>query len=123
MSGDGLVPWQRRDIAAACFVVAFLVAMVAIPVWQLQVPFGTREIGRFGWQMYARDHVQPTFEAYWPDCRSAVVTSRYRFRTWWGDFGYREMLVRDLCNENGGAVRVVGTKDYLPGYREEFPCP
>lgn len=114
--------WRWRDISAACFFVAFLVAMVAIPLWQLRVAFGTREIGRFGWQMYARDHVQPTFEAYFADGRSAVIVSRYRFRTWWGDFGYRELLVRDLCKESG-AVRVVATKDYMPGFREDYLCP
>ncbi len=115
--------WQLRDVSAACFFVAFLVVMVAVPSWQLHVPFDTREIGRFGWQMYARDHVQPSFEAYWPDGRTAAVSSRYRFRTWWGDFGYREMLVRDLCAESAGAVRVIATKDYMPGFREEFVCP
>jgi hypothetical protein len=113
----------RRDVASALFCVFFLAVMIGVPLWQLRVPYTTREIGRFAWQMYAHDHVQPTFEAIGADGGASVVRSRYRWRTWWGDFGFREALVRDLCAQAEGAKRIVATKPYMPHFHEDFVCP
>lgn len=115
--------WSVRHLLVLAGCTVFLGTMVAIPLYQLRIPLQSRQIGRFGWQMYARDHSQPTFVAIDAAGRTSEVRSRYRMRTWWGDFGYRQALVRDMCGQAAGAVRIVAHKDYLPGYVEEFRCP
>lgn len=116
-------PWSMRERIAAGFFLAFLALMILIPLVQLRVAYRTREVGRFGWQMYARDSRLPLFTAHWPDGSARTLRSRHLVPVWWGDFGYREALVRELCREARGATRIVGTKPQLPEFREEFSCP
>jgi hypothetical protein len=111
-----------KDRTAAGFCAVFLLAMVLVPLWQLRIPYQSRQIGHFGWQMYARDHGLPRFVAHFADGRPPAPASPPYWSTWWGDGDLRAAFVARICQETG-AARIVATKPHLPLYHEEFPCP
>ena len=115
--------WRPREIAAAAFFVAFLAVMIALPLVQLRIAWGTRGIGRFGWQMYAHESTRPDFIAWWPDGGTRPIRSRRVSPWWWADFGYRDALARELCGDAAGAVRITVAPPYPSRPGEEYACP
>ncbi|MFQ5890179.1 MAG: hypothetical protein ACE5JR_09015 [Gemmatimonadota bacterium] len=109
--------WSLAELGAGAFFVVYLGFQLAFPVYRL----AAGGFQRFGWQMFARANLPPTYVLMRSDGTQDTVPLGTHIGNWRGDLDYSgDLISEQLCRLYPEAEEIViRTRDDLPdrGYR------